>query len=194
MAVKPKYYETLYIIRPDIKEEELAKIEQRLRDALAAHEGEIIRFDKWAQRELAYEIQNYNRGTYYIIIFKSLPGAVAELERHLRFYNTDVLRFMTVSITEAAANKEKAAQENKAAEESSPAAEAAPAEAAPAEAAPAEAAPAEAAPAEAAPAEAAPAETAPTEAAPAEAAPEPAEETKTESEPATAEPTEGGAN
>ncbi|MCC6713154.1 MAG: 30S ribosomal protein S6 [Candidatus Dadabacteria bacterium] len=184
MAVKPKYYETLYIIRPDIKEEELAKIEQRLRDALAAHEGEIIRFDKWAQRELAYEIQNYNRGTYYIIIFKSLPGAVAELERHLRFYNTDVLRFMTVSITEAAANKEKAAQENKAAEESSPAAEAAPAEAAPAEAAPTEAAPTEAAPAE----------TAPAEAAPAEAAPEPAEETKTESEPATAEPTEGGAN
>ena len=130
MALKPRYYETLYIIRPDIKEEDLAKIEQRLRDALSAHEGEIIRFDKWAQRELAYEIQDYNRGTYYIIIFKSLPGAVAELEKHLRFYNTDVLRFMTVSITEAAANKEKAAQENKAAEESSPE-EAAPAEAAP---------------------------------------------------------------
>lgn len=178
MAVKPRYYETLYIIRPDIKEEELAKIEQRLHDALAAHEGEIIRFDKWAQRELAYEILDYNRGTYYIIIFKSLPGAVAELERHLRFYNTDVLRFMTVSITEAAANKEKAAQENKAAEESST----------PEPAAPAEAAPAEAAPAEAAPAEAAPAETTP------EAAPEPEQETKAESEPATAEPTEGGAN
>ena len=187
MAVKPRYYETLYIIRPDIKEEDLAKIEQRLHDALAAHEGEIIRFDKWAQRELAYEIQDYNRGTYYIIIFKSLPGAVAELERHLRFYNTDVLRFMTVSITEAAANKEKAAQESKAAEESSTP-EAAPAEAAPAEAAPAEAAPAEAAPAEAAPAEAAPAEAAP------EPAPEPEQETKAESKPATAEPTEGGAN
>ena len=183
MAVKPRYYETLYIIRPDIKEEELAKIEQRLHDALAAHEGEIIRFDKWAQRELAYEILDYNRGTYYIIIFKSLPGAVAELERHLRFYNTDVLRFMTVSITEAAANKEKAAQENKAAEESSTPEAAAPSEAAPSEAAPSEAAPSETAPAEAAPAEAAP-----------EAAPEPEQETKPESEPATAEPTEGGAN
>ncbi len=188
MAVKPRYYETLYIIRPDIKEEELAKIEQRLHDALAAHEGEIIRFDKWAQRELAYEILDYNRGTYYIIIFKSLPGAVAELERHLRFYNTDVLRFMTVSITEAAANKEKAAQENKAAEESSTPEAAAPSEAAPSEAAPSETAPAETAPAEAAPAEAAPAEAAP------EAAPEPEQETKPESEPATAEPTEGGAN
>jgi small subunit ribosomal protein S6 len=131
MALKPRYYETLYIIRPDIKEEDLAKIEQRLRDALSAHEGEIIRFDKWAQRELAYEIQDYNRGTYYIIIFKSLPGAVAELEKHLRFYNTDVLRFMTVSITEAAANKERAAQENKAEEQSGTTAEESQAETAP---------------------------------------------------------------
>ena len=123
MAVKPRYYETLYIIRPDIKEEDLAKIQQRLRDAISANEGEIIKFDKWAQRELAYEIQNYSRGVYYIIIFKSLPGAVAELERHLRFYNTDVLRFITVSITEAAANKERAVQESKEAEESAAPAE-----------------------------------------------------------------------
>ncbi len=123
MAAKPRYYETLYIIRPDIKEEDLAKIQQRLRDAISANEGEIIKFDKWAQRELAYEIQNYSRGVYYIIIFKSLPGAVAELERHLRFYNTDVLRFITVSITEAAANKERAVQESKEAEESAAPAE-----------------------------------------------------------------------
>ena len=123
MAAKPRYYETLYIIRPDIKDEDLAKIQQRLRDAISANEGEIIKFDKWAQRELAYEIQNYSRGIYYIIIFKSLPGAVAELERHLRFYNTDVLRFITVSITEAAANKERAVQESKEAEASAAAAE-----------------------------------------------------------------------
>ena len=113
MAVKPNYYETLYVVRPDIKEEELAKIQQKLNEALSAHEGEIIKSDKWAQRELAYEIKKYTRGTYYIIIFKALPGAAAELERHLRFYNTDVLRFMTVKISENAANREKFAAETK---------------------------------------------------------------------------------
>jgi small subunit ribosomal protein S6 len=113
MAVKPNYYETLYVVRPDIKEEELAKIQQKLNEALAAHEGEIIKSDKWAQRELAYEIKDYTRGVYYIIVFKALPGAVAELERHLRFYNTDVLRFITVAISENAAKREKAAAESK---------------------------------------------------------------------------------
>ncbi len=113
MAVKPKYYETLYIVRPDIKEEELAKIQQKLNEALAAHEGEIVKSDRWAQRELAYEIQDYSRGVYYIIVFTALPGAVAELERHLRFYNTDVLRFITVAISDNAAKREKAAAESK---------------------------------------------------------------------------------
>ena len=113
MAIKPKYYETLYIVRPDIKEEELSKIQQKLNEALSAHEGEIIKSDRWAQRELAYEIKDYSRGVYYIIIFTALPGAVAELERHLRFYNTDVLRFITVAISDNAAKREKAAAESK---------------------------------------------------------------------------------
>lgn len=113
MAVKPKYYETLYVVRPDIKEEELAKVQQKLDEALSANEGEIIRSDKWAQRDLAYEIKDYTKGIYYIIVFKALPGAVAELEKHLRFYNTDVLRFMTVVISENAAKREKATPESK---------------------------------------------------------------------------------
>jgi small subunit ribosomal protein S6 len=114
MAIKPKYYETLYVVRPDIKEEELAKIQQKLNESISANEGEIIKSDKWAQRELAYEIKKYTKGVYYIIIFKALPGVVAELEKHLRFYNSDVLRFMTVTISENAANREKpAAEESK---------------------------------------------------------------------------------
>lgn len=113
MAIKPNYYETLYVVRPDIKDEELAKIQQRLNETLAAYEGEIIKSDKWAQRELAYEIKNYTRGVYYIIVFRALPGAVAALERHLRFYNSDVLRFMTVTISENAAKREKPTPEVK---------------------------------------------------------------------------------
>ncbi len=113
MGVKPKYYETLYVVRPDIKEDELGKIQQKLDEALAANESEVIRSEKWAQRDLAYEIQDHTKGIYYIIVFSGLPGVVAELEKHLRFYNTDVLRFMTVVISENAAKREKAVTENK---------------------------------------------------------------------------------
>lgn len=124
MALKPNYYETLYVVRPDLKEEELEKIQSKLPEFINSHEGEILRSDKWADRELAYEIQDHKRGTYYILVFKALPTAMKEIEKHLRFYNTDVLRFMTVKIEEEQALKEKNAAEAK--NEEAPEAEAAP--------------------------------------------------------------------
>lgn len=121
MALKPNCYETLYVVRPDLKEDELSKIQSKLPEFIAAHEGEIMKSDKWAERELAYEIQDHKRGTYYILIFKALPTVTKDIEKHLRFYNTDVLRFMTVRIDEEVAVREKnAAAQSAAAEEAAP--------------------------------------------------------------------------
>ena len=113
MAETPNHYETLYVTRPDLKEEDLTKIQQKLLDSISANEGEVIKADKWAERELAYEVQDHKRGIYYILVFKALPEASKEVEKHLHFYNTDILRFMTLKITEEAANKNKGQQEEK---------------------------------------------------------------------------------
>lgn len=113
MAITPNYYETLYVTRPDLKEEDLGKIQQRLQDSISKNEGEIIKAEKWAERELAYEIQDHKRGIYYILVYKALPNASKEIESHLQFYRTDVLRFMTLAITEEAANKTKGSKEEK---------------------------------------------------------------------------------
>ena len=113
MAVTPNYYETLYITRPDIQEEDLAKIQQKLQDSISSNEGEIIKADKWAERNLAYEIQDHKKGIYYILVFKALPNASKEVEKHLQFYRTDILRFITLKTTEEAVNKNKASEEKK---------------------------------------------------------------------------------
>ncbi len=113
MAITPNYYETLYITRPDIQEEDLAKIQQKLQDSISSNEGEIIKADKWAERNLAYEIQDHKKGTYYILVFKALPNASKEVEKHLQFYRTDILRFITLKTTEEAVNKNKASEEKK---------------------------------------------------------------------------------
>jgi len=161
MAITPNYYETLYLTRPDLNEEDLGKIQQKLQDSISNNEGEIVKADKWAERELAYEIQDHKRGVYYILVFRALPDASKEVEKHLQFYRTDILRFMTLNITEEAANKHKKSKEDKA-----PKAEAAPA---PVEEAPAQAAETKPTPAPEVVAEPAPA-----------AVSEPAEEVKVE--------------
>ena len=114
MAITPNYYETLYVTRPDLQEDTLVTIQNKLQDSISTNQGEIIKAEKWAERPLAYEIQDHKRGIYYILVFKALPDASKEIEKHLQFYNTDVLRFMTLKITEEAAIKSKASQEEKA--------------------------------------------------------------------------------
>ncbi|MCI0453782.1 MAG: 30S ribosomal protein S6 [Candidatus Dadabacteria bacterium] len=105
------YYETLYLTRPDLTEDELGKVQEKLAEAITNHEGEIFRSDKWSERNLAYKIEKFTKGVYYILIYKALPSVVAEVEKNLRFYNTEVLRFMTVRINKETALSEKAASE-----------------------------------------------------------------------------------
>ncbi len=108
---KLNYYETLYLTRPDLTDDELAKVQARINDVISNHEGEVLKSDKWAERNLAYRVNNYSKGIYYILVYKALPGVVAELEKNFKFLNTDVLRFITLRIKEEAALKDKPVSE-----------------------------------------------------------------------------------
>lgn len=100
MVARPRYYETFYLVRPDLREEELATIQSKLEDAITKNQGEIFKSQKWGERELAYEINKYTKGIYYLTTYKAIPSATQEIEKLLRFHNTDVLRFITVRIEE----------------------------------------------------------------------------------------------
>jgi len=94
----PKYYETLYLVRPNLTEEELDKIQGRIHGIIANHGGEILKSEKWAERNMAYTVGNYSKGVYYILVYKALPTVVAEIERSFRLLGGEVLRFMTVKM------------------------------------------------------------------------------------------------
>jgi small subunit ribosomal protein S6 len=108
---KLNYYETLYLTRPDLTEEELNKVQGRLKETIANHEGEILKSEKWAERNLAYRIKHYTKGIYYILVYRALPSVVAEIEKNLNFFNSEVLRFVTVRIKEESALKDTSVSE-----------------------------------------------------------------------------------
>lgn len=121
----PKYYETLYLVRPDLTEEELNKIQERLRGIIANHQGEILKSEKWAERNIAYQIGNYSKGAYHILVYNALPGVVAEVERSLRLFSGDLLRFVTVKVKKETVlrtirAKDEAALQEKAVSDTSP--------------------------------------------------------------------------
>jgi small subunit ribosomal protein S6 len=98
-----KYYETLYLVRPETGEEDLKAVEERLAGAIKGSGGEILKAEKWGERQLAYKINNTSKGVYYILVYKGLPKAPVEVERILRGAKTDVLRFLTLNIDEETA-------------------------------------------------------------------------------------------
>ena len=100
MAIEPTKYETLYLVRPDISPEDLLTIQNRVEQSVAGNGGEMIKFEKWAERDLAYRIENYTRGTYYIAVYAADSGAVTDIERYFNLSKNNVLRFMTVKYIE----------------------------------------------------------------------------------------------
>ncbi len=50
--------------------------------------------ENWGLRNLAYKIQNYKKGYYYMIVFNGEKETVSELERNFRI-DENIIRFLT---------------------------------------------------------------------------------------------------
>jgi small subunit ribosomal protein S6 len=88
-------YEVLFIVPTNISEEDFSELSTKLKDTIEnKHSSEIVKFEKWAERKLAYTIDNNQNGTYYILETKCTPDGIKEVEAILSFEKTKVLRFL----------------------------------------------------------------------------------------------------
>jgi small subunit ribosomal protein S6 len=86
-------YELAYIANPDLDEEALSALEERIQGWIEAQEGTIQEVDRWGRRKLAYPIQDYRDGYYYFLTVELPSPGPAALERDM-VVNEDILRFM----------------------------------------------------------------------------------------------------
>src|SRR4051812_37963693 len=91
-------YETIYILQPDLNEDEIKVIADKVQDVVASFKGDFLRLEDWGIRKLAYPIKKLVRGRYLYLRCDGAPGMIAELERRLRL-DEKVLRYQTVNIT-----------------------------------------------------------------------------------------------
>jgi small subunit ribosomal protein S6 len=88
-------YETMYVLSPDLNEEERKGLIERFKNLIVEKGGEITNFDEWGKRKLAYPIQKKTEGYYVLMNFNSSPEVSRELERVYRI--TDgVLRYLII--------------------------------------------------------------------------------------------------
>ncbi|RDU73309.1 30S ribosomal protein S6 [Helicobacter anseris] len=90
-----KHYETMFIIKPTLVEEEIKAKIDFYKEAITKNGGSIETCLDMGMRNLAYEIKKNKRGYYFVIYFKAQPSMVLELERLYRI-NEDILRFIVI--------------------------------------------------------------------------------------------------
>ena len=92
-------YEALYIVHPDLSDEEVAPITEKYKKVVEDQGGEVEGINRWEKRRLAYEVKGQREGIYVLMNFKSEAKATTELDRLLKI-GDDVLRHIIVRLDE----------------------------------------------------------------------------------------------
>ncbi|MBD3789060.1 MAG: 30S ribosomal protein S6 [Campylobacterales bacterium] len=88
-------YETLFVVKPTLTEEEIASQIAKVKEVLAKEGAELLATDDMGMRKLAYTVAKSNRGYYTVLYFKADGNVIQELERNLR-NNEEIIKFLTV--------------------------------------------------------------------------------------------------
>jgi len=118
-----RMYETIYIVKPDLADDENKALTTRINEVIAKMNGEVRKLEDWGVRKLAYPIDKITRGRYMYLRSDGDAALIAELERRLRL-DDRVIRYQTVKLEKdtvtAAPAKPVEAEETAPAEEAAP--------------------------------------------------------------------------
>jgi small subunit ribosomal protein S6 len=86
-------YELGIILNPDIGDDQVRAIVERVTQTIAADDGQVVRVNAWGRRRLAYPIEHHRDGLYFFFDLILNPEATSELEHSIRV-NEDILRHL----------------------------------------------------------------------------------------------------
>jgi small subunit ribosomal protein S6 len=89
-------YEIVYVIRPDLSEEDRSTKIERIHSLISENGGEIGKVEDWGKRVLAYEIKHNTEGYYGLAEFRLPPDSVRTVEDRLNI-DEEILRYQIVS-------------------------------------------------------------------------------------------------
>ena len=95
MNDQQSYYETMYILRPDIAEDEVTTHIDKYNKLLEEFGGTILDSQMRGKRRLAYQIAKHREGIYVQLSHQGDGQHIFKIEKAMRL-SEDVIRYMTV--------------------------------------------------------------------------------------------------
>jgi small subunit ribosomal protein S6 len=92
-------YEIMFIVRPDIQDEDLDKLIAGFEANVTNGGGTVKSTEKLGRRKLAYLVKKFNDGNYVLLTIEADGSLVGEIERRLRV-SEPVIKFISVRMDE----------------------------------------------------------------------------------------------
>ncbi len=95
-----KKYEIMFIVKSDLEEAKIKDVASSMKKNLESNGAKVVDEKDMGQRELAYEIKNYNNGHYFLFVIETENNtAISEFDR-LALINEDIIRHLIVRVDE----------------------------------------------------------------------------------------------
>ena len=96
-----RYYETLYLINPNLADDDYGDVVTKFSGIIEKNGGVVIKLDEWGKKTLAYAFKKFDKGYYVLLQYCGDPGIVAELQRAMKV-DERILQYQTVKLSDEA--------------------------------------------------------------------------------------------
>jgi small subunit ribosomal protein S6 len=102
-------YEVMFIVRPDLTDEDVDKLISTIESNATAAGAKLKNTERMGKRRLAYMVRNFVDGLYVLMTVDADGKAIHEVERRLRV-SEPVIKFITVRVDEQLKRADKMAK------------------------------------------------------------------------------------
>ena len=92
-----KIYEVMYILRSNLDQETIKGEIAKVNDIFTNNDSKVLEVKEWGLRELAYEINKFTTGYYFLYVVEANAETVKEFDRIVRI-NESLLRHLIVKV------------------------------------------------------------------------------------------------
>ncbi len=96
-----RYYETLYIVNPNLADEDREDVVAKFNGLIEKNKGVVIKVDEWGKKNLAYEVKKFDKGYYVLAQYCGESQIIAELKREFKL-DERVIKYQTIKLSDSA--------------------------------------------------------------------------------------------
>ena len=91
-------YEAMFIVKPELSEEEKKNLFSQIADIIVKNNGKILDGNIWSEKKkLCFRIGKYQEGTYYLVNFNLEASAITKIKYAFKL-NENILRVMILRV------------------------------------------------------------------------------------------------